>query len=552
MKTQYIRFFLTGIFACCGLSHLFAQEEKAIIQAIKAEVDRNKSELKIKDLLPPFYIRYAIVDNEILNITACEGSISTSSITRTRDGLPFVLVGDFFNNNMGFVGNGYNHNYPERMPIENSGIATAVWSAVDRRYKQAAVDFELKKVALEQQKQTEEDKKVASFEQTTPPNLLLARTSMNMDQGYWEDFLKKSSEVFKNYPELTTSKVDLHFRNTMVYYYDTENGQYAVPVPYYLFKVTLSTQANDGQELNNEWFFEHSYAELMPDLQSFIGECKQLTEEFIKLKNAPLVTETYSGPVLFEDFAALQTVQHEFFMSRLLIASNKQINASGMSVTRESEAESMIGRRLISKSLNMVSLSGTEVYNDTRLDGYYPMDFTGVAPDKEMFLIEKGIVKTLLTGKAPSAKIAHSNGHERFSFPSGAAFVMPGNVRLYSDEPIVLNELKQQLITAAKEENYNYAYIVRRYLLGNQTFLLYRVSVADGKEELVRGGALRGLNHKSFKNILGVSKEEFIGNHTAMGQMATLVVPKGILFENIEVVKDNLINKTPPYIVPKP
>ncbi len=551
MKTQYKRFFTSGIVAFFGLSCLFSQEHKEIIQAIKSEVDRNKSELKVKDLQPPFYIRYVMFDNEYLEVSASGGSISESNTYRTRDGLPFVLVGDFSQNNMGFVGGPAGYNYPERISLDNSGIATSVWATVDKKYKQAAVEFELKKVALEHQKKAGEENNVPCFENTTPPNLLLAPATTNMDQGYWENYLKKGSEVFNKYPELITSNVDLLHRNTMAYYYDTENGQYAVPVPYYRLRVTLSTQASDGQMLSNEWYFEHSYFELMPDLKSFISECEQFAKTLLDLRNAPLVTETYSGPVLFEDYSVMQAVQQEFFLNQWLLTRNKVINSAGTTVGSENELESMIGRKVMSRSLNLVSLSGTETYNGTRLDGYYPMDYTGIAPDKELFLVEKGVLKTLLSGRTPTTKVPESNGHARFSFFHGITRVMPGNIHLYSDEAVSLGELKQKLIDAAKEEDYDYTYIIRR-LQDNRIFLLYRVTVADGKEELVRGGVIRGLNSKSFNKILGASKEELMENHAALGQITTLIVPRGVLFDNIEVIKDNFINKTPPYIVPKP
>ncbi len=516
------------------------QKEEAIIPTIKSEVDRNKSELKIKGFPPPFFIRYAMLDNETLEMTASGGSISKSVSYHTRDGLPLLLVGSYSANSMGIIGN--MPNFPDRVALDNQGIATAVWSALDKRYKQAGIEYESKKAVLEQRKQTGEDIQMAAFKRITPPNLMLTPVQMNMDQSYWGDFIKKSSEVLNKYPGLTYSKVELFNRNTMTYYYDTENGQYAVPIPYYRLKVILSALANNGQELYDEYFFEHSLFEQMPDLKSFMNECEHLAKEFLELKSAPLVTESYNGPVLFEDFAALQTVQHEFFMNRLLIESNQQVNSYGALAMRENGMESMIGKRIISKSLNLVSLSGTEVYNGVKLDGYYPMDFTGVTPDKKMFLIEKGILKTLLNGRT-ATKAPNSNGHERYNFTSGFPMVMPGNVRLYSDEAIPFSELKQQLIKVAKESNYDYAYIVRRYQLGNRASALYRVSVANGKEELVRGAAFHGLNSRSFNRVIGISKEEFIGNHTALGQITTLIVPKGILFENIEVVRDNSIDR---------
>ncbi len=550
MNLQYKKFFVFGVFLFLNISFICSQKEQAVIDLMKTEVDRNLSGLKIENLLPPFYIRYVILDNEFLDMSASGGFISQSNTSKSRYGLPFVLVGDFFRNNVSYVSNSVPMFF---ISTEDSGIATGIWNGLDNKYKQAAEDFEAKKAVLSQENQTMAQQKVADYEDTPCPDLLLKPAKMNMDPIYWENYIRKGSEVFNKYPEIISSQVSVAHRNTMAYCYDTKKGKYAIPNSYYKITVNISILNDNGQVLNDDWPIEYSYFESVPDLKSFISLCEQYADDMMKRRNAPMVTDPYIGPVLFENHAAMQTYVMQFFYNQSLMAQKKQIFSQGNSniPSPGQSMEDMIGKQIISPSLNIVSLTGTESYNGVKLDGYYPMDLEGVVPDKELFLVKKGVLKTLLNRRIPTLKVPHTNGHARFNVFSRQTIIAPGNIHVYSDEAIPLSDLKHKLIAAAKEENLEYAYIVRR-MRPNLVLSIYKIYVEDGREELVRGAMIQGLNLRSFKKILGVSKEEFFYNHTGLGQIATYIVPYGILFEEMEVLRDNKISLKPPYVVPQP
>ncbi|MCL2651159.1 MAG: hypothetical protein FWD60_09085 [Candidatus Azobacteroides sp.] len=560
MNTKYKKIFITAILFIAGMPCLFSQEEQLIMNAIKTEVDRNLSGLKIGNLLPPFYISYVLLDNEQLTMSASGGSLTNSSNYRTRLGIPFVLVGDFFRNNATYLTYADLNSYPGQVCLDNdpTGIATSIWTALDKKYKQAAENFESKNAFYKQEKQLDEEEALPDFDDAPAPNLILPPAKMNMDVSYWENYIKKGSEVFNKYPEILTANVDLNFRNTMAYYYDTKNGQYALPLPNYKIWITLSAQAADGQEVGNEWYIEHTSDDSIPDLKSFVASCEQYANEIMKLKNAPKIQESYSGPVLLEGKAVEWAVQNQFFVNNALIAKRKPVAGPAVissyppnsPVLKGNELETMMNKEIISKELNIKSLTGTETYNGVKLEGYYPLDFEGVAPDKEMLLVEKGVMRGLLSGKIPTIKAPHSNGHTRYNF-SNRAVVAPGNVHVYGEHPVSKDELKQQLLDAAKEAGYDYAYIIRR-MKPDKIVAIYKVYVADGREELVRGAILKDFNMKSFKQVTGVSKEEFIVNNALFGQIATFILPQFMLFKELEVLKDNNVALKKPYVVAQP
>jgi predicted Zn-dependent protease len=541
MKTQFRYNFLTVALLLC--INLLSAQDNAIISAIKSEVDRNMAELKIDKLRPPFFINYTVVDLKQLYISASEGSILQSAENSQRVGLSNLLVGDYNRNNSNFR----QSYFPRNIVIENDtkGIATAVWEELDRIYKNAAENYEAKVAVIAQQNMEEEELNLPDLEKTTPVTVILEAPKMNMDKTYWENFAKKSSEILKKYPEILNSSVNIGIQDQVIHVYNTENTKLVIPDPYYNVNISLYTITDDGQELRDELYIEHVSFEQMPSLQAFIDTCESFIKYFIELKNAPIITEAYTGPVLFEGMAVAESFQNYFFQSTLL-ANRKPVGGGGGNNT-----EMMKDKKLISRSLTIKSLSGTETYKGKKLDGYFPVDSEGVVPDKELVLVENGVLKNMLNGRTPTKKIRHSNGHARMNTNSMITRVSPGNVLFTSNDTYSPDELKAKLLSAAKEEDLDYAYIVRRFR-ANGPLSIYRIYVADGREELLRGAILPDFNIRSYKRMLGASNREFFYNTHSFGNFATYIVPESLLFEELEVSRNNNITFKKPFIVPQP
>lgn len=523
---------------CAGL---LGAQENTIVSAMKKEVERNKTGLKIDKLRSPFFISYTVIDAEHMNVSATLGSLSRSMSFRNRGGIPFLLVGDYKRNNINF---GRNYFYPRNVSIDDSpeGIANSIWSDLDGIYKTAAENYEAKLAAVAQQNIDKEDLDLPDFDSIVPKTLILEPAKMNLDKNYWEDYAKKSSAVLKKYPDILRSSVDIVIRNATSYFYSTEKTEFVVPAPYYQIHLNLFAMTDDGHELNRDLYFEHTTFEQMPSLSAFTDTCEVLARKLLDLRKAPLLDDAYSGPVMFEGQAVPEAFQSQ--ISRLFVA-RKPLTENGGNNT-----EMMQNKKLISRSFTVKSLSGTEFYKGKRLDGYYPIDAEGVVPDKELVLIENGVLKNMLNGRTPSKKFPHGNGHRRMNFSFYQSNIMPGNILLSSNQTFEPSEMKRKLLDAAKEEDLDYAYIVRGFR--GQPFEIYRVHVADGREELVRGAVLQDLNLKSFKRVLGASSREYFYNTTAFGTIVTYIVPESILFEELEITRDNNIKLKTPFIVPRP
>jgi len=400
---------------------------------------------------------------------------------------------------------------------------------------------------LQQQTQTKDEQELPDFIQVQPVNMILQPIPVNFDKSYWENFLRKASETAKQFPDILSSNVSLNVRNVMAYTYNTEGSRYAVPTTFYQLIFTANTRADDGQELTHSLYTENATFEQMPKVDVYVNECKALMEDLLKLKNAPVVDDAYSGPVLLEGKSVELLFRWVFFQNNRLYAAPKPVLLSANQQQGSgNNFEMMLNKKVISRYITIKSITGQEFYKGQRLNGYYPIDFEGVVPDKELMLIENGVLRNLLNGRRPTKKIQQSNGHVRYDISSNNFRISPGNILITCSQTFTKDELRKKLIEAAKEEDLEYAYIIHDLFLNR----ISKIYVADGREELVRGAAVSDINLKILKRVIGASDKEQM--YSFDGNQSTVIYPDAMLFEEMDITRMSNIEFKKPYIVPKP
>ena len=97
-------------------------------------------------------------------------------------------------------------------------------------------------------------------------------------------------------------------------------------------------------------------------------------------------------------------------------------------------------------------------------------------------------------------------------------------------------ELKQKLIQLAKEDNLDYAYILRS-LSGNGIplpLLLYKVDLGNGKESLVRIISTVDLPENSLREVSNYSSERLVHNTQSGGGLTiSLIIPDAFIVEDV-------------------
>jgi hypothetical protein len=142
-------------------------------------------------------------------------------------------------------------------------------------------------------------------------------------------------------------------------------------------------------------------------------------------------------------------------------------------------------------------------YQGRHLEGFSKIDEDGV-PSREVQLVEKGMLKTLLASRDPVRGIDHSSGSRHVGQAA------PSNVIMTVSNGLSNDELHARFMDLVKQRNRPFGIVVRRLRNGNNAglnaLLTYKV-FPDGHEELIRGMQFFGLNAVSFKEIAAASRD---------------------------------------------
>lgn len=535
-----------------------------VMNSIKKEIDRNKAELRIGQMAAPYFIDYRLNSFNTLNIKAVLGSLVYCRETPYCNGLATVQAGDYQQNNenaiMSFDQMYNRDNYPSSMVFgtDDQAIRTHIWRSLDSKYKKAAELLGNKQSAIAQMEIPEEDKNIPDFEQLPPAQHIYPITPLKYDRKKIEKYIADASKVFEDYKELIESNVRFYSGTADVRYCNSEGTVCHYPNNLIALFIFTKAQSADGQEITRTRCLPYDSFEAMPGTEALQALCREEGELMRKKLTAPMVKDTYVGPVLFEGEAVADIID------KLMIDQNAGLLAKRKPITQAelnryynhpllagNELEALQNKKVISRDLTLTSLSGTPEYNGQPLFGYYPVDAQGVAPDKELVLIQDGVLKNMLTTRTPTKVFRKSNGHARTSIDGQGIFTLPGVLRLSSKETLSSADLKQKLIDAAKEEDYEYAYIVRK-LDGDSPAELYRINVNDGSEVMMRGAIIKDMILRAFKRVSGVSADENIYNRLRQDVKSTYIVPSAILFDEVDIVKDTKLMLKKNYIVNRP
>jgi predicted Zn-dependent protease len=234
-----------------------------------------------------------------------------------------------------------------------------------------------------------------------------------------------------------------------------------------------------------------------------------------------------------------------------------------------------IGARVLPASVTVVDDPSAKEFQGTPLLGAYSVDDEGVRAQK-VTLVENGTLKNELMSRRPGPDFDQSNGHGRSAFLSDAKPTM-SNVFFTSKETMSPADLKKKFLDTCKEQKQAYCIVVREMdnptlsLLHQEDFqallasygggagsgdrlplVVYRVYPENGREEIIRGARIVGVNSRAIRNIAGIGNDNFVYNYmqsqgngfagTALGAFgsaqnglpASMVAPS-LLFEELEV-----------------
>jgi TldD protein len=550
------------------------------LRAMHDEMERNRARLQLPGVEKPFYLEYRLLDVDVRAVTASFGNLVSTTTTRNRFMSVDARIGDYHLDSsnfiseegfQGFLGStgevGIDHDY--------NSLRQDLWLATDQAYKEAATQLSLKQAFLRSLTKPPE---IDDFSQERPVVKIDPRELPDWTSRKWEDEARAASLALKSFPQLYGTRVNYYFIYTTYYLTNTEGTELRTSKNLAAVEAAFDTQADDGMPLHNYYAIYVAKPADIPDPATVSKGLTQAGSELMQLRAAPLVPD-YTGPVLF-DASASGSVLAQLMAASLSGARPplSMMSAFDQYLDRmggRSEWTGRVGTRVLPSTVSLVDDPTMADYQNHALLGHYEIDDEGVKGQR-VELVQNGVLKNPLMSRRPGPEFQASNGHARSAMLSDTK-PLASNLIFQSSDASNAADLRKKFVDACRQDGHEWCIEIKRMdnpalsSLGQQDFadflgsiaggvasgermplLYYRVYVADGREELVRGGHIEGLTLRSLRNMLAIGDDLAVYNYMqnpaagfagtalgsfggAQGGIPSSVVAPSLLLEEVEV-----------------
>jgi predicted Zn-dependent protease len=512
--------------------------EDHVLRAMKTELERSTSKLKLDQIAAPYYIDYQIVDVDQRTAEAAYGALRSDLHMRLRFLHVVVRVGDYKQDSYFGQGEGV----VDYAPVDDEELAlrTHLWLATDQAYKIAIGSLAAKQAQL---KQLTIDQPVDDFAHADPVQHLEPLAKLDADTTPWLKTMQDATAVYKTDLEVQSLTSSLEARAVNRYFINSEGTTVRTGETSYQVRLEASTQAADGMRLDHSAAYTVKDLKDLPAPGKFIARAGELIGTLKNLRAAPLADEEYRGPVLFSSDAAAVVLMD-------LIGGNiRGLRPNlGQNVRTLGAFASNYKSRVLPEFLSVVDDPTLESYKGKPLFGHYEVDEEGVKAER-VLAIDKGKLVNYLMGRQPIRDFPKSNGHGR-ARPAGPPEPSLGTLMVTTSESAPPAELKKKLVDLCQQRGQPYGYFVDAMSGPHNPRLLYRVWAKDGHEELIRGAVFEDLDVRSLRNNLIAAGDDMNAWSGTQGVPHSVVNPS-ILFDELEVKRaDNSKSKLPEYSSP--
>ncbi|HUL36020.1 MAG TPA: metallopeptidase TldD-related protein [Candidatus Eisenbacteria bacterium] len=525
--------------AATAKAHELAKGD-ALLESLLTELDRSKDHLKMDQVQAPYYIEYRVDDVENLDTEASFGALLSNQRAHLRVLRVVVRLGNYKQDS--FYGQGMGG--ATILPVDNDPIALRrqIWLLTDEVYKAAADAYAEKQAALKQY--TADANPVDDFAKAPTVTKIEPTVSLQVDSPRWTKTLEELTNLYRKYPEMQSVSASARFRAVNQYFVNSEgtivrNGMINATVTF-----VGRTQALDGMRLERSPYWTEDRAEDLPKPEVLMKNATETLDTLKALRSAPIVEESYRGPVLFEPDAANDIMAG-------LIGANVLGRKPGLGKPNRTTGAfaTSYKTRVLPKFVSVVDDPTLRVFDGQKLIGNYDVDSEGVAAQR-VTVVSDGVLENYLTSREPIRDFPASNGHGRAA-PGTAAFPASGTLIFKSSEAEPAADLTKKLKEMAAAEDRPYGYRVDTLGPGNSPRLLYRIYVSDGHQELVRGAVFNELDVRALRNdLIAMGNDPLVSNR--VGGVPQTVITPSLLFDELEVKRaDTSKEKLPEYPAPE-
>jgi predicted Zn-dependent protease len=516
------------------------------------EMNRSVVELQLSNLDKPYFVQYIVLDEEEFAARATFGALTQATPSKQRLIFSQVRVGnyDFDNtefNPGGAGGQGGGRLYQGPIDDDYDSLRHTLWLATDASYKAAVEVIAQKRASI--QNRTQEDR-VPDFSKEPPTVSVGERRRLEYDRAKIEGQLRQWSQIFREFPNIQSSSVSIRARLNHRYVVNSEGTRTMAPELLIILQAAASAQAADGMVVSHSVpVYLRDFSDL-PSTDAYGSAIRQMAKDLTALREAPVLEADYSGPALL-----VGQVATEMFAKVLapnLTGQRGPLTRTGQSATPP--LEDRMNRPILPAYMSVVDDPTVKSLNNRKLIGYYTNDDQGV-PAKRVSLVEGGLLTDFLMSRRPSKGRLLSNGHGRNGYP-GREVPQVGNLIVTAKDGKSLEDMKKELLKAAKEERLEYGIIIRASNSSGAgpvgtPVLTYRVKVSDGKEELIRVAGAGGINVQSLRHLIAVGNDSTAANRlvgTSGAETPTSIIAPSVLVEEISLNKPSGTQSKPSLI----
>ncbi len=557
------------------------------LQAMRDEMARAKTRLELtipgtEQPVRPYYVEYRLLDVEVREVVAEFGALLSNTHTRNRVMNVEARVGSYKLDSSNFVSDDAFRGFigpAGQVGIDRDydSLRQDLWIATDQAFKEAVETYSRKQAYLSSLARQSD---IDDFSKAEPVQFIEPLETPDWTSRNWDQEARDTSAALRAFSQIHESRVTYYLVYATEYLLTSEGTEIRQNRRFAAIEAGMSALADDGVPLNH---FYAAYAARPADLPNVETVRKGLNvagTELMALRAAP-PAQDYTGPVLFEARAAApilaQVLGPALNGARPPISFTPVMEQLLTNLGGKSDWVGRLGARVLPSRVTVVDDPGAKDFHGAALIGGYAVDDEGVRAQK-VTLVENGNLKGELMSRRPGPDFDQSNGHGRAAFLNDAKPTM-SNLTFTSSETLSPAEMKKKFLDTCRAEKLPYCLIVREMdnpalsLLHQEDFsallasfaggagtgdrlplVVYRVYPESGREEMIRGSRIIGVNSRALRNIAAIGNDSFVYNYmqsqadgfagTALGAFgsaqsqsglpASLVAPS-LLFEELEV-----------------
>jgi hypothetical protein len=434
------------------------------LAAMQAELARGVAQLRLPDAGEPYSAELRAVRADSLILDGSYGGVIADMYTREALASVTVRVGSHERDNGNFFGAGnVQPNFQLSFDPDPIAARKRLWLALDQSYRAACAGYKAKLSAIDRLADKDlpidRNKLPASAqvidlawapEATTLVDPDPARA--NFDRPGLRALAGELSGQFSAHPTIDNGDVIIQVMRSHESMIDTEGVALGRVYSRAVFGVIAQTQAADGMEIDHGLALHFQHAPKAEEIReqgaALVDQVLRELEEFIA---APMLDEDYDGPILLGPSAAAQ-----------LLASTIPVQAGGdpaplsdygSLLEYEPHWQERLGKAVMPDMIDLVDDPLAAGF------GHYVRDDQGILAQR-VELVRAGVLHSLLMTRRPNKHIDQSNGHARAT-AGGYLGATISNLTLSSRKRgLDQAKLERELLDRAREDGYEFAYVI--------------------------------------------------------------------------------------------